>query len=65
MVRYTFRGTHTGNFMGIAPTGKQVTQTGITIIRFANGKAVEQWANSDDLGLLQQLGVVPAPGQAS
>jgi steroid delta-isomerase-like uncharacterized protein len=65
VVRYTFRGTHTGNFMGIAPTGKQVTQTGITINRFANGKAVELWGNVDDLGLLQQLGAVPAPGQAS
>jgi len=65
VVRYTFRGTHTGNFMGIAPTGKQVTQTGITINRFANGKAVELWRNVDDLGLLQQLGAVPAPGQAS
>jgi predicted ester cyclase len=64
-VRYTFRGTHTGNYMGIAPTGKQVTQTGITINRFANGKAVELWGNVDDLGLLQQLGAVPAPGQAS
>ncbi len=65
VVRYTFRGTHTGNYMGIAPTGKQVTQTGITINRFANGKAVELWGNVDDLGLLQQLGAVPAPGQAS
>ena len=65
VVRYTFRGTHTGNFMGIAPTGKQVTQTGITINRFANGKAVELWGNVDDLGLLQQLGAVRAPGQAS
>ena len=62
VVRYTFRGTHTGNFMGIAPTGKQVTQTGITINRFANGKAVELWGNVDDLGLLQQLGAIPPMG---
>ena len=62
VVRYTFRGTHTGHYMGIAPTGKQVTQTGITINRFANGKAVELWGNVDDLGLLQQLGVVPTMG---
>jgi len=53
-----------GDRLGIAPTGKQVTTTGITITRFANGKGVELWGNSDDLGLLQQLGVVPAPGQA-
>ena len=64
VARHTFRGTHTGNLMGIAPTGKQVTTTGVTITRFANGKGVELWGNSDDLGLLQQLGVVPAPGQA-
>ena len=65
VVRYTTRGTHQGNFMGIPPTGKQVSGTGIFIDRIVNGKAVEQWGNSDTLGLLQQLGVVPAPGQAS
>jgi steroid delta-isomerase-like uncharacterized protein len=65
VVRTTFHGTHNGDLMGIAPTGKQATTTGMSIFRVANGKAVEQWANSDDLGLLQQLGVVPAPGQAS
>ncbi len=62
VVRYTLRGTHTGNYMGIAPAGKQVTQTGITINRFANGKAVELWGNVDDLGLLQQLGAIPPMG---
>ena len=64
VVRQTFHGTHQGDLMGIGPTGKQATATGITIIRWANGKAVEQWANYDDLGLLQQLGVVPMPRQA-
>ena len=62
VVRYTTRGTHQGNFMGIPPTGKQVSETGIFIDRIVNGKAVEQWINGDDLGLLQQLGVVPAMG---
>ena len=62
VVRYTTRGTHQGNFMGIPPTGKQVSVTGIFIDRIVNGKAVEQWINGDDLGLLQQLGVVPAMG---
>ena len=62
VVRYTTRGTHQGNFMGIPPTGKQVSGTGIFIDRIVNGKAVEQWINGDDLGLLQQLGVVPAMG---
>ena len=65
VARHTFRGTQQGDLMGIAPTGKQVMTTGVTITRFANGKGVELWGNSDDLGLLQQLGVVPVPGQAS
>ena len=62
VVRQTFRGTHQGDFMGIAPTGKQVTVTEIEIFRVANGRGVENWTNSDDLGLLQQLGVVPSMG---
>ena len=65
VARQTARGTHQGELMGIPPTGKQVSTTGINIFRFANGKGVEEWFNGDDLGLLQQLGVVPAPGQAS
>ncbi len=60
--RYTYRGTHKGDFMGIPPTGKQVTVTGIGIIRVANGKILEEWIISD---LMQQLGVVSVPGQAS
>jgi steroid delta-isomerase-like uncharacterized protein len=63
--RFTGGGTHLGPFMGIAPTGKYVTATGMAIIRVANGKIVEEWSNGDDLGMLQQLGVIPAPGQAS
>ena len=61
--RYTWQGTHKGDFMGIAPTGKQVTVTGITISHFAGGKEGEAWSNIDSLGMLQQLGVVPAMGQ--
>jgi predicted ester cyclase len=64
VVRQTFRGTHTGGLMGIPPTGKRVAVPGIFITRIVNGKAVEQWANYDNLGLMQQLGVVPMPGQA-
>jgi steroid delta-isomerase-like uncharacterized protein len=63
VVRHTWRGSHTGNFRGIPPTGKQVSGTAIIITRNVNGKAVELWSNYDDLGLLQQLGVVPLPGQ--
>jgi steroid delta-isomerase-like uncharacterized protein len=61
--RWTFRGTHQGELMGIPPTGKQVTVTGITINRVSRGKVEEQWNNFDQLGMLQQLGVAPAPGQ--
>jgi predicted ester cyclase len=59
-VRRTFRGTHTSSLMGIPPTGRQVTITDMAILRVANGKFVEAWNNADDLGLLQQLGVIPA-----
>jgi predicted ester cyclase len=57
--RYTFRGTHQGELMGIAPTGKQVTVTGMIINRFVDGKSDEGWLNFDALGMLQQLGVAP------
>lgn len=63
--RWTARATHTGEFQGIPPTGKQISLTAIDIDRIADGKVVECWTNSDDLGLLQQLGVVPTPGPAS
>jgi steroid delta-isomerase-like uncharacterized protein len=59
VVRYTARGTHQGNLMGIPPTGKQASVTTIGIFRVVNGKAVEEWINNYDLGLLQQLGVIP------
>ena len=65
MSRWTGRGTHAGDLMGIAPTGKQVTVTGISIQRIANGKIMEEWSTYDMLGMLQQLGVAPMPGKAS
>ena len=60
VVRRTFRGTHKGRLMGLPPTGRKVTITDMALLRVANGEFVEAWNNSDDLGLLQQLGVVPA-----
>jgi steroid delta-isomerase-like uncharacterized protein len=54
-VRWTWSGTHTGEFMGIGPTGRQITVAGISIHRFADGKFVESWANYDSLGMMQQL----------
>jgi steroid delta-isomerase-like uncharacterized protein len=62
--RWTYRGTHRGAFQGIPATGRQVTLTGISIWRFEEGKIVESWHELDTLGLMQQLGVIPAPGQA-
>ncbi len=61
--RKTFQGTHQGEFLGIAPTGRQVAISLIDIVRLVDGKLVEHWNVVDNLGLLQQLGVVPAPGQ--
>ena len=55
-VRWTWRGTHTGEYMGIAPTGKQVTITGVSILRIVAGKIVEQWDEQDMLGFMEQLG---------
>jgi len=59
VARWSCRGTHKGDLSGIAPTGKQVTISGVSIARFTNGKMVEGWVNWDALGLMQQLGVVP------
>ena len=61
VTRWTMRGTHEGEFRGIAPTGKQMTVTGIGIFRFSDGKVVESWDNFDQLGMMQQLGVVSSP----
>ena len=58
--RFTMRGIHRGEFMGIPSTGKQVTMTGIQIVRIADGRIAENWVNLDALGMLQQLGVLPA-----
>jgi steroid delta-isomerase-like uncharacterized protein len=62
--RYTATSTDTRGVFGRPPTGKQVRVSAIQIFRFADGKIAESWANRDDLGMLQQLGVLPAPGPA-
>lgn len=56
VVRATGSGTHLGEFMAIAPTGKKVSVSWIAIYRIENGKLAEHWQNIDDLGLLKQLG---------
>lgn len=59
--RWSLTGTDTGGVMGMPPSGKSLTFTGTTTVRMADGKIAERWANVDELGLLQQLGVVPPP----
>jgi predicted ester cyclase len=49
--------------MGMPPTGKKATITGISILAFAGGQVTEQRTNWDTMGMLQQLGVIPTPGQ--
>jgi len=53
--------THTGPFMGVPPTGKRVKFATLDITQFADGKVVEHWGEMDNLGLMQQLGLVPPP----
>ncbi|MBA7613336.1 hypothetical protein ES703_20583 [subsurface metagenome] len=55
-VRWAWSGSHTGEYMGIAPTGKRVTMTGVSIIHIVGGKIVEEWDESDNLGFMTQLG---------
>ena len=61
VARATTSGTHKGEFIGIPPTGKQATWTEIFIWRIDSGKAVEMWAELDQIGMMQQLGVIPPP----
>jgi len=57
--RRTWRATHRGPYRGIAPTGKQVMWTQISVVRFSQGRIVEDWAVADELSILQQLGALP------
>jgi steroid delta-isomerase-like uncharacterized protein len=63
VTRWTIRGTHEGEFRGIAPTGKELEIRGIGIFRFSDGKVVESWDSFDQLGLMRQLGAIPSPEQ--
>jgi steroid delta-isomerase-like uncharacterized protein len=60
VARWTATMTHAGEFLGIAPTGKKATITGTSIQKISGGKIVEGWDNWDQLGLLVQIGAVPA-----
>ena len=60
LLRWTCRGTHKGNFIGKAGTGKSVTTEGLTVLVFRNGKIVHEWTHWGALKLLQDLGIAPA-----
>ena len=62
VIRMTWRGTHKGEFMGVPPTGRQVSFGVIDIIRIAGGKFVEHWGQIDSMGLMQQLGALGHSG---
>jgi predicted ester cyclase len=59
--RWAFHGVQSGDFQGMAPTGREVTLTGIIISRFQDGRVVEEWEQIDRLGMMQQLGLLPPP----
>jgi steroid delta-isomerase-like uncharacterized protein len=61
VIRMTWSGTHKGEFMGIPATGKRVSIGVIDIIRVSGGKVVEHWGQMDSMGMMQQLGAIPAP----
>ena len=61
--RVTSTGTHRGTFLGVEPTNKELSWTGITIDRISEGKIVESWTNWDMMGMMQQIGAVPTPGE--
>jgi steroid delta-isomerase-like uncharacterized protein len=58
---FVAHGTHRGSVMGEPPTGQHVVLRGINIFRMAGDKIIERWGRLDDLGMLQQLGLVPEP----
>jgi steroid delta-isomerase-like uncharacterized protein len=61
-VRWRMQGTHTAELFGIPPSNKAVSVNGISIVRVAGGKIVEDWVSEDTMGLMQQIGVVPTHG---
>jgi steroid delta-isomerase-like uncharacterized protein len=64
VTRWTAHGTHNGELAGIPPTGKRATVVGMGVDRVENGKIVASWGLFDQFGMLQQLGVIPAPAQS-
>src|SRR5918998_5340514 len=63
VTRKTFHGTHEGEFMSIPPSGRTVNVSLIDVVRISDGQVVEHWSVGDNLGMMQQLGVIPQPGE--
>jgi len=61
--RVVLQGTHTGDGLGVPPSGRPVRVAGMVMVRFENGRIMEGWNSWDQLGLLQQIGAVPEPGR--
>jgi len=64
VARWRSRATHQGDYMGIAPSGKEVEFTGISVYRIEGNKIAESWTVEDELGLMRQIGAFPEPGQS-
>ena len=62
-VMHTHTAKHTGQLMYLAPTDREIVVNGVEVFRLANGKIVEFWRHDDDIGMMRQLGAIPAPGQ--
>jgi steroid delta-isomerase-like uncharacterized protein len=60
--RWVTKGTHKGDLMGAKPTGNKISVSETVVVRVKDGKVVEGWANRDDLGFLQQIGLIPPLG---
>jgi steroid delta-isomerase-like uncharacterized protein len=64
VTRKTFHGTHEGEFMGIPPSGRTVNVSLVDVVRISEGRVVEHWSVGDNLGMMQQLGVIPQQGES-
>ena len=64
VARWRSRATHRGDYMGIAPSGKEVEFTGISVYRIEGGKIAQSWTVEDQFGLMRQIGSITGPGQS-
>ena len=62
VIAYTLSGTHQGEFQGVPATGNRIEARGVQVGRFENGKLVERWGSTDELGIMQQIGAAPQAG---